>query len=106
MTLSLEIARHSLTPCYYVALWCPNCGEMRAGLPENPATTLLPCPSCRGRGSDFSASRKGRYSPCPAILGIRKAVQEEEKRTTGRLLVRLTLGLTHHPANFAGSQLS
>jgi len=47
VTLSLEIAQHSLTRCYYVAVWCPNCGSLRAALPENLTSGILPCPSCR-----------------------------------------------------------
>lgn len=44
--LPQEIERHSLVPCYYFALGCPNCGNLRAALPKNPKTVVISCPAC------------------------------------------------------------
>jgi hypothetical protein len=45
-TLPLEIASNHLTSCYYVALCCPQHGEIRAAMREAPVDRFHPCPVC------------------------------------------------------------
>src|SRR5215471_4481126 len=60
--LAQEISRHSFVRCFYVALWCPNCGNLRAGLEKNPTTTSIPCPSCHSQAEVVRHLGEGRTS--------------------------------------------
>jgi hypothetical protein len=56
--LGLEILRHRLTPCYYVALYRRHCGEIRAAVPEAPSDRFHPCPVCR-RDCEYALQGEG-----------------------------------------------
>ncbi|HEY3128592.1 MAG TPA: hypothetical protein VGL91_03980 [Acidobacteriota bacterium] len=43
--LRLELRRHRLTLCYYVAMKCPQHGEMRAAVKRVPKVSYR-CPLC------------------------------------------------------------
>ena len=43
---SSEIASNHFTSCFYVALCCPQHGEIRAAMQEAPVDRFHPCPLC------------------------------------------------------------
>ena len=56
--LPLEITRNRLTPCYYLALYCRHCSEIRAAVPEAPSDRFHPGPACR-RESEYALLGEG-----------------------------------------------
>ena len=66
-TLPLEIASNHLTSCYYVALGCPQHGEIRAEMQEAPADRFHPCPVCHLLRVHTTGSR--RDSEARSFLG-------------------------------------
>jgi hypothetical protein len=39
-------ALNQLVPCVYIALRCPQCGELRQALANAPAADYVACPEC------------------------------------------------------------
>jgi hypothetical protein len=44
--LAIEILRNHLTHCYYVTVYCPHDGEVRAAISDVPVHRFLACPVC------------------------------------------------------------
>jgi hypothetical protein len=70
-TLPLEIASNHLTSCYYVALGCPQHGEIRAEMQEAPADRFHPCPVCHLDCEYTLLGRGGTQRPVPFWDAIR-----------------------------------
>ncbi len=63
--LPLEIAENNLTRCYYIALHCRQCGEIRVATEEAPSDDRYRCPLCQALCHSCLLGEGGTLRPLP-----------------------------------------